>query len=714
MIGGGLLGSVLGLTPAPAAAVGGGGTLRYGTVRSGALSPGVDGSTSQAPQTESAATAVLSIRQITPVAVAPGETLQIVGTVRNVGAEQLSATSVSMGTSAVPFTTRDQLDAGPPATLPVSGAQIRVGRLAAGQTRRFTLDVATDTLPLGGFGVYPLNLTATATVGRTTTIVAQVDTFLPWAPPDPSIQATRLLWLWPVIDSPVRQASGTFVDDHLTPELAPGGRLSGLVDAARDQPVTLVVDPDLLASVAAMAAGYEVRSASGAVTKGTGSDAARRWLGDIRAATLGRDVVATPYADPDLASLAASAHTTLIRSTARVGAAAASDLLGRPVAADLAWPVNGQADAALLSKLSAQQIPDVLLSDTVFPPTTPATFTPSGRVDLTADGAPTTPDEVAAGTAVTTAALLADSTLTTTVADPARTPDEVLLARQRFLAQTQLITAELPSQARLVVVAPPRRWNPSPAFARSLLQATDAASWLQPVRLDNALRWPASAVPRTGPVTDPLLTQSSLPLDQVDRTSSGLAQLRVFTRILTQPDPLATNDQSALHGALSTAWLDRPDDATAWLDTALATLDAQQANVRLLTATTATLSSQKGTIPLTVANDLPQAIVVGLQVTSDDPLRLHVTAPELVRVGPNRKRSVDVDVEAVTTGTIPVTAQLTNRAGVPFGPPRRLSVQVRAYGQAAVLVFATAAALLILAALVRIGRRIARSRSTPS
>jgi hypothetical protein len=673
-------------------------------------SPGNDGSRGVTTKAAPAAAAVLGLRQIIPVSVMPGEVLHLAGTVRNVGAQVLKDTTVQLGTSAVAFATRDQLSADPPATLPVAGANTSLGRIAVGQVRRFRLDVDTDTLPLGGFGVYPLSLTATATVATTNTIVARVDTFLPWAPPDPSVQATRLLWLWPLIDRPVQQASGAFVDDQLAAELAPTGRLGGLVDAARGEPVTWMIDPDLLSSASAMAAGYVVHGRTAEVSKGLGTDVARRWLSDVRAATLGRDVVATAYADPDLTSIAQSTHPSLLSSSSQLGSAVASQVLGRTVLADVAWPDNGQADATLLTKLAAQGIHNVLLSDTVYPPATPATFTPSGRVDLTATGAPTTPDEVAAGTAVTTAALLADSTLNATIDDPATTPDDVLLARQRFLAQTQLITAELPSQSRLVVVAPPRRWDPSPRLATSLLQATDAASWLQPVRLDTALRWPASEVPRSGPVTDPL-TQPTLPLGQVDRTSTTLAELRVFRRILTQPVPLATDDLSALYASLSTAWLGTPDDATTWLDDAAATLDDQQSKVRLLTASTATLSSQKGTIPLTVANDLTQAVVVGLQVTSQDPLRVRVTAPALVRVAPQHKQSVDVQVEAVTTGTIPVVAQLTNRVNRPFGAPQRFTVQVRAYGQVAVLVFGTAVALLILAALLRIGRRVVGARS---
>ena len=47
--------------------------------------------------------------------------------------------------------------------------------------------------------------------------------------------------------------------------------------------------------------------------------------------------------------------------------------------------------------------------------------------------------------------------------DVDRTP---LLGAQRFLAETAMITAELPSTGpeRSILVVPPRRWDPDPAF----------------------------------------------------------------------------------------------------------------------------------------------------------------------------------------------------------------------------------------------------------
>ena len=74
--------------------------------------------------------------------------------------------------------------------------------------------------------------------------------------------------LWPLVDRPHLGVGGTFLDDSLAASIAPGGRLDGVLaaitgfDAVRGA-VTLVVDPELLAELEAMAAGYRVVSTPG-------------------------------------------------------------------------------------------------------------------------------------------------------------------------------------------------------------------------------------------------------------------------------------------------------------------------------------------------------------------------------------------------------------------------------------------------------------------
>src|SRR5699024_1768529 len=99
-------------------------------------------------------------------------------------------------------------------------------------------------------------------------------------------------------------------DDDLAAELAPGGRLQGLVAAAehrRNNPelfgsLCFAVDPELLETVDAMSRGYSVHTGSGTV-EGTGSEHAKRWLDELRGLVANHCVIELPYADADLSAL---------------------------------------------------------------------------------------------------------------------------------------------------------------------------------------------------------------------------------------------------------------------------------------------------------------------------------------------------------------------------------------------------------------------------
>ena len=73
-----------------------------------------------------------------------------------------------------------------------------------------------------------------------------------------------------------------FVDDELVTDLAPTGRLGGLLAAGADQGITWVIDPDLLETVADMADqdGYRVRDPAdpSRTLPGTRADVAAAWL----------------------------------------------------------------------------------------------------------------------------------------------------------------------------------------------------------------------------------------------------------------------------------------------------------------------------------------------------------------------------------------------------------------------------------------------------
>ena len=91
-------------------------------------------------------------------------------------------------------------------------------------------------------------------------------------------------------------------------------------------------------------------------------------------------------------------------------------------------------------------------------------------------------------------AVLTDQRLSAAITLPQRNASEVIVARQRFLAETAAI-ADSPAalvNTPLTVVAAPLdlRWAPSPSFLRSVLRATQAAPWMIPTTLESLLNSP--------------------------------------------------------------------------------------------------------------------------------------------------------------------------------------------------------------------------------
>ncbi|MEU7763719.1 DUF6049 family protein [Nocardia sp. NPDC049190] len=147
-------------------------------------------------------------------------------------------------------------------------------------------------------------------------------------PPTDAPVATTLLW--PLADRP-RQVAGhpgsvdgkvELTDDELAASLGKGGRLDQLLAAlegvlggsdGRDRTlssaVCLAVDPDLLLTVRAMTKGYRVLASpsdpDGATRAGTGDDQAQTWLDRLRSLAGSMCTVALPFAQVDLAALAA-------------------------------------------------------------------------------------------------------------------------------------------------------------------------------------------------------------------------------------------------------------------------------------------------------------------------------------------------------------------------------------------------------------------------
>ncbi|MEW5628361.1 DUF6049 family protein, partial [Streptomyces hydrogenans] len=247
----------------------------------------------------------VAIDTLTPSAPVEGDTVTVTGTLTNRGKRTITDATVNLrvGPRMDSRSEIDQVarrkgfrsDSDP---RPLDAPEIDVANLPVGVPRDFRISVPVSELDLDDEGgVYQLgvSLSGQTSDARWDRVLGIERTFLPYQP-EPTAKRTQLTYLWPLISSAHisadtasdEQQSAVFQDDDLAEELRPGGRLDEMVSLGKDLPVTWVIDPDLLASVDAMAKGYRVKDGTG---HAAGTDAnrelAERWLGQLEAAVQG-------------------------------------------------------------------------------------------------------------------------------------------------------------------------------------------------------------------------------------------------------------------------------------------------------------------------------------------------------------------------------------------------------------------------------------------
>jgi hypothetical protein len=652
----------------------------------------------------------LAVTTLTPSATV-GTTLHVAGTVTNRGDQTVHDAVVRVRLSDSRLNSRAELAAVMSGRVSSREGAVVVeaplSDLAPGEITPFDLqqplgDLAAPT----GLGVYVLGIEvvgARGPGGAAPSRLAFTRTLLPWVPGTQDFAPTGFSWLWPLVAAPVRLSTGVFADDSMAAELEVGGRLDRLLHAGNELEqgagVTWAIDPDLVETVADMADSnsYRVATPDGRTVPGTGDVLAKRWLTELRAATAGRDVLALPYADPDLTALVHHGRGAEIPRARVAGADVLARLLpAADVVPGLAWPAGGYLDRQTLAALGRDAVSSVVLDGRALPPAIDLSYTPSARAQLSTDGRPV-------------AALLADPGLVDLLGKARPSSGNPVLAAQRVVAETAMITSELPSTgtARTIVLMPPRRWDPSQEFLDQLL-AMAAAPWAAPVSLHGLADSPPPDVERGKLVYPRSQRAVELPEPYLRALDTQEASIDNFAGILTDPSQFVPPLKTALLRLESTWWRLR-DSRSIRFGREQDHLVTLRSGVRVQPGSF-TFGSRSGRIPLTLVNDLPQEVVVVLRLEPQTP-RLRLDAPLAPQViGPNRKVQVEVPATAVAGGPVVVEATLHTVSGELYSQPVLLHVNVTQIGAVALVITVAAAVVLFVAAGVRVARRVRAAR----
>ncbi|MGW5263372.1 hypothetical protein ACWEQG_20555 [Microbispora sp. NPDC004025] len=594
----------------------------------------------------------------------------------------------------------------------------------------FRFTVTPQELGLPRPGVYPFEVEVTdAATGQRLGIER---TFLTYAPKGEQIPTVKLAVALPLVDRPHRADDATFMDDDLSGSLA-SGRLASLLQTAQDtgDGVTWFVDPALLDDVRVLSSGP--RSVKG--TRKDADPAAGQWLNGLRSALTDKTVVATPYADPDVAALVHHGLDKQAAASVQRGAALATELLGREIRGTTAWPAGGKIDRDAVDELAMSGVTSVLLSGDALPP---RAVTQDGQPALPPE--PTTPDAAARLDTVAenpVTALLADPTLGKLLGGDVSAPGAAMLARQRFLAETAMIAFEQQSQrtgpfgqpgqagqagqdatakttSRTVIAAPETHlWTPDPAFVSGLLQAVSGAPWLRMTSLDSVK--PGRAGTPRGDLT---YTDRDR---QAELSRSYLATVRKLERKADAVATVTEEHTDVFHTAIlrlaSASWRGDGKRAVSFAGQVQKAIDDRIGHVSVLDTPRAVAGSN-GQVPVSVANNLDKDIQIKIRVTSGNKSRLAIDereAPGGVYVTPTTRilagRSQLVNVPVIVRnggGDASISVQLLTDEGERYGSAVRVVVRATGYTGIALVIVGAAVVIMLAAVVMRVLRRRSR------
>ncbi|MFE9340008.1 DUF6049 family protein [Streptomyces sp. NPDC007063] len=654
--------------------------------------------------------AQISLDEVTPTVPEKGDTLTLSGTVTNTSKTTL--TDLRLAPRIGPtLTSRSAIQQAARRKGYLSGADgievpgdhgTRLSGLASGVTRSFTLKVPVDDLHLSGGGVHQLAVSLTGqTRNRPYAQILGIGrTFLPWQEGTPE-NRTRLTYLWPLISTPHvtartqsdEQQTPVFEDDSLAEELAPGGRLQQMLELGKDLDVTWVIDPDLLASVDMMAGRYRVQKPGGKpdeTVAGKNQAYAKRWLAELQQAVEGKEVVALPFADPDLASLAhrgtrvrgalssLGQATTLAKRTVQV-------VLHVKPSTDFAWPYQGAVDSSIVDVATSAGARNVIArSDSVR--------------EKGLSYSPTAARPIGSGNT----ALVADALLSTAFEGDMSRAGNSSLAVQRFAAQSLALARQVPSRSRSVVVAPQRRPSVSQAQAMAAgIEALEGSGWTETTSLaDAAEAKPDPNARRRMPAPSSYpssLRKSELPtaaFEQVRKTKDGLED---FKRILSQAERVMPPFTTAIDREVSNAWRGEGRAGQRYRDSVEKYLLELRGAVKLIKKSDITLSGREATIPVTVQNNLAQGVDGLVLELRSSRVGLDVGDAKRVKVDGEHTQSLKFDTSAKNNGRAYVYAQLYTEDGERYGKVMKFQVNVTSITSTVLLVIAGGVLLIVLA-----------------
>jgi hypothetical protein len=275
---------------------------------------------------------------------------------------------------------------------------------------------------------------------------------------------------------------------------------------------------------------------------------------------------------------------------------------------------------------------------------------------------------------------------------------EILQVKQLYLAETAEIIAEQTGRPRPILVAPPRRWDPTRGLADGLLAETIHAPWLKPTTAGHLESLPAEHAFRSVVRSQP---RRELSPQLLRRVAALDGQVGLLQSIMVNHDPALYR---AIFGIESSAWRGASGSKQAQSLLARTTryFQGQLRRLSIVGNHQVTLGGKASKVTVLIHNPLGYPVRVKLKVQTD---RISVTMaqPHTITIG-NNSNSNPVKLIVHSNGTAPGTIKLslTSPSGTPL-PTNTFFMHVRPtnFGTVALVILAAALAVFVIASATR-------------
>ncbi len=666
-----------------------------------------------APRADAAAPLSITIEQLTPSSIPQHGKVRISGFVTNESDETWTAINVHAFISKDPITDSSDLafesTRGPEEyvgdRITAPGTFATIPELAPGASAPYTDRVPVSVLDATEPGVYWFGAHAlgTSPEGRDSVADGRARTFLPYVPAKGRGEPIDTALVLPVRHQVLHDPDGRVADeDRWLDTLDDGGQLAAVLNfgvAAGSRPLTWLVDPAVPDAVSKLNNGNPPRelveraaddpdatpsdgaSSSGATDapstpadQAEASRVATQWLARFQQALSGKQVLDLPWGDVDVAS---AAKRDLDAYTGARDRSGTQIVQGSLTASPAVAAPSGHLDDAALAAVDPSTT--ILVSD----------------------------KSVSRGRAPSVASY-AERRLVLYASDVLRGgpgPDDPLASvavRQRILSEAALRMNE-PERQPLVVVFPPT-WTPPGGPDYSSFFAGLDVNWMRLTSLADATTVPAQPLSPDRYVYPSWQRNHEVKADAFEALSHLTDEATRLQGVLTDQSDLAARVRAEAFGNVS--YFARVDAARSLSATQSTTswLQGKLASVSVSAPRRVILSSDNGRFSVTITNSLDENVSVRLRATSKPPM--DISNPGKLDLGPNASTTVQLRASTSKLGVHDVTIALVDSKGTLLGSRATVPVRAAQVSRVIWLIMGLAAALLLLAIVLRLVRRI--------